>query len=150
MTCSLKLTFFCTCKMGIGISWTASFYCWSVHPQKVAQNEQTRCCMWTQRHVIRDQKSPTSMAVSMFPVPQKNEKKTWHTPNSSSIKNTSRPKACKSLREPQHTLRAYPMNPQTPEMKPEFLHKLLVEGFFWYVPFGVCWKILSEKVKFRL
>ena len=43
------------------------------------------------------------------------------------------------LREPQHTPKAYPMNPQTPKWK-EFLHKLLVGGL-GYVP-GVCWKIL--------
>ena len=43
------------------------------------------------------------------------------------------------LRKPQHTIGAYPRNPETPKWK-EFLHKPLVGGL-GYVP-GVCWKIL--------
>ena len=49
-----------------------------------------------------------------------------HTVDGSEI----RLSACKTLlREPQHTLGAYPMNPQTTKWK-EFLHKLLVGGCF--------------------
>ena len=51
------------------------------------------------------------------------------------------------LREPQHTLGAYPRHPQTPKWK-EFLHKLLVGGL-GYAP-GVCWKVLRMLVSGRV
>ena len=87
-----------------------------------------------QYHTRNENKTQTLTLISYIKIPMNHVSKVSYTYN---------------LREPQHTPRAYPMNPQTPKWK-EFLHKLFVGGL-GYVPrvftmVGPIWAIWSYRV----